>query len=114
MHSPLVNKSLYHKMFVGGTDTKWYKFKAELAHGVAVDEIENGDIAPVNIYYIVFVWGEENSVCMMEISKEECSLLTEYDFDTSAVGICGKDIVGVYLYKEGEEWYEALPKIPEE
>ena len=111
--SPLVNNSLYHKMFVGGTDTKWYKYGADTAVGAAMDEIEDGALSPVNVFYMAFIWGEDDNVTLSEISKDEYNLINEYDFDSAAIGICGHDIVGVYLYKEGAEWYEALPKISE-
>ena len=112
--SPLVNQSLFHKLFIGGTATKWFEYDVYLLNTLNMDCSYNEEAMPVNVFYIGFLHKTEtdlNKVILSEISYEEYQLYCDYDFDSAGIGICDKDVVDILFYKEGAPYYEAIQKV---
>ncbi len=113
-NSPIVWKSLYHRIFIGGTNTKWYSFDCELVSNMYMDIDKNNQPSPIMAYFILFIPKTEEDInkgVLTEITEEEFSMYKKYVFDTAAVAVCDKDVVEILFYKEGEEYIEALQKI---
>ena len=113
-NSPLVRYSLYHKLFVGGSNTKWYNFDCELINNMYMDLDNLNNPVPVIACFISFIPKTDenvNNYILSEITEEEYLMYKQYDFNKAAIAICDNDVVDILFFKEGLDYIEALPKI---
>ena len=117
-NSPLVNKSLYNKLFIGGTNTRWYDYVCTMDCNAVMDLGNDNNVCPTNNYYMIFISTEDYDLAnghFIELTQEEYNMFCSYKFNRAAVAICDNDVVDVLFYLRKEDGGIASPtKIPEE
>lgn len=111
-NSPLVNKSLYNKLFIGGTNTRWYNYVCTMDYNAVMDLDDDNNVCPTNKYYMIFISTENYDLSnshFIELTQEEYNMFCSYDFNMASVAVCDNDVVDVLFYLRKENGEIASP-----